>query len=106
MVGRVRGHGTSAHFYSMSFMENIPISYWMFLISQGCLDGSAPTRVRSIFSFSSHILKVKKKRIEARLENLRKGDDWQFMCVTTPADIDGQYYSTPAECSNQVSIAQ
>ncbi|KJA14449.1 hypothetical protein HYPSUDRAFT_150403 [Hypholoma sublateritium FD-334 SS-4] len=47
------------------------------------------------------LFRLEQKRIAARLENLRKGDDWQFMCVTTPADIDGQYYSTPAECFNQ-----
>jgi len=57
---------------------------WGEFTDLGCLDGIAPAR-----------------RIEARLENLRKGDDWQFMCVTTPADIDGRYYSTPAECFNQ-----
>lgn len=42
------------------------------------------------------------QRIEAHLENLREGDDWQFMCVTTPADIGGRYYLTPTECFNQV----
>ncbi|KAF9478455.1 hypothetical protein BDN70DRAFT_808781 [Pholiota conissans] len=41
------------------------------------------------------------RRIESRLENLHAGDNWQFMCVTTPAEINGQHYSTPTECFNQ-----
>jgi len=40
------------------------------------------------------------RRIEARLDNLQIGADWRIMCTTTPADIDGRHFFTPAECFN------
>ncbi|KAF5309130.1 hypothetical protein D9619_012785 [Psilocybe cf. subviscida] len=40
------------------------------------------------------------RRVESRLENLQSGSDWQFMCVTTPADINGHHYQTPMDCLN------
>ena len=33
---------------------------------------------------------------------LPPGSNWQIMCVTTPADIDGHYYASPAQCLNLV----
>ncbi|KAF9523216.1 hypothetical protein CPB83DRAFT_698173 [Crepidotus variabilis] len=38
------------------------------------------------------------KRVESRLENLQPGSNWQIMCVTTPADIEGRHFGSPAAC--------
>ncbi|KAF9037078.1 hypothetical protein BJ165DRAFT_1353675 [Panaeolus papilionaceus] len=40
------------------------------------------------------------RRMESKLNNLQPGSNWQIMCVTTPADIAGQHFATPAECMN------
>jgi len=40
------------------------------------------------------------RRIEAHLDNLQIGADWRIMCTTTPADIYGRHFFTPAECFN------
>ncbi|PPQ66827.1 hypothetical protein CVT24_008686 [Panaeolus cyanescens] len=40
------------------------------------------------------------RRMESKLKNLQPGSNWQIMCVTTPADIAGQHFATPAQCMN------
>ncbi|KAJ3498757.1 hypothetical protein NLJ89_g10178 [Agrocybe chaxingu] len=40
------------------------------------------------------------RRVESRLENLQPGSSWQIMCVTTPAEIYGQHFGSPAVCFN------
>ena len=43
------------------------------------------------------------QRIESRLENLQPGSNWQIMCATTPAEIYGRRYGSPAACFYDVS---
>ncbi|KDQ64400.1 hypothetical protein JAAARDRAFT_52353 [Jaapia argillacea MUCL 33604] len=40
----------------------------------------------------------RKRRIEARLENLQPEDDWVEMCATTSAEVRGTHYSSPTYC--------
>ncbi|KAJ3518807.1 hypothetical protein NM688_g9388 [Phlebia brevispora] len=40
-------------------------------------------------------------RVESRLWNLRRGDDWQWMCGTTPATINGIEFTNPTRCENR-----
>ncbi|KDQ64399.1 hypothetical protein JAAARDRAFT_28027 [Jaapia argillacea MUCL 33604] len=39
-----------------------------------------------------------KRRIETRLENLRREFDWWETCNTTPVQIHGVHYASPAFC--------
>ncbi|PSR73382.1 hypothetical protein PHLCEN_2v10674 [Hermanssonia centrifuga] len=41
------------------------------------------------------------RRVESRLWNLRKDDDWQWMCGTTPATVNGIAFSQPTRCENR-----
>ncbi|RPD66992.1 hypothetical protein L226DRAFT_529387 [Lentinus tigrinus ALCF2SS1-7] len=41
------------------------------------------------------------KRYRARLMNLHKGDDWDKMCSTTPANILGVHYDRPTVCIDE-----
>ncbi|PPQ76666.1 hypothetical protein CVT26_013959 [Gymnopilus dilepis] len=38
------------------------------------------------------------RRFSSHLENLQTGSNWQIMCTTTPADIEGHHFSTPLDC--------
>ncbi|KZT12726.1 uncharacterized protein LAESUDRAFT_719021 [Laetiporus sulphureus 93-53] len=42
-----------------------------------------------------------KHRYEARLVNVRAGDDWERMCSSTPATIAGEYFPIPTFCENR-----
>ena len=37
--------------------------------------------------------------------NLRRGDDWDTMCKTTPATIYGQHFDQPTTCIDEVGLA-
>ena len=41
-----------------------------------------------------------KRHIEARLENLRPGDDWMAMCSSTPAEFHGLKFDGPQSCKD------
>jgi len=76
-LGRVYGHWLVNH------NEASCSTYWRSFKDKGCVvQGSG------------------KRRIEARLDNLQRGDDWREMCSTTPANFAGLNFSTPDYCTN------
>lgn len=46
------------------------------------------------------------QRIESRLWNLQKGDDWATICATTPADIHDIHYPQPTYCHDKVRVIE
>jgi hypothetical protein len=44
------------------------------------------------------------QRVEAQITGIREEDDWQLMCGTTPAIIDGVHYPEPSNCEARVCI--
>ncbi|KAI0337363.1 hypothetical protein BDW22DRAFT_1340032, partial [Trametopsis cervina] len=67
----------------VDFDEGACHPYWDPLNDKGCV--SARSRLR---------------QMEARLENIASGDDWQTMCETTPNVINGVHI-TPTRCENR-----
>ncbi|KAI1796212.1 hypothetical protein LXA43DRAFT_657772 [Ganoderma leucocontextum] len=61
--------------------ESQCITYWDTVRDMGCSPGQTGMR-----------------RYEARLMNLRHGDDWDLMCRTTPATISGVHFDSPTSC--------
>lgn len=52
---------------------------------------------------TSYVLTVAQtQRYEAPLENVRKGDDQQAMCATTPATVRHVVYDSPSVCQMRV----
>lgn len=74
-------------FWIVDFDEPVCLTQWDKFVDLGCEDSNLDAE-RSF------------RRIEAHLENLQIGADWRIMCTTTPADIHGRHFSTPAECFN------
>ena len=48
-------------------------------------------------------LKYVMQRIEARLENIRSGEDGKRLCASTPHDFYGRHFDHPDSCANPVS---
>ncbi|KAF8954668.1 hypothetical protein BDZ97DRAFT_437799 [Flammula alnicola] len=69
-------------FWIVDFDEPDCETRWGEFTDVGCLDAIPPSV----------------RRVESRLENLQPGSSWQFMCVTTPADIYGHNFQTRSEC--------
>ncbi|KAI1796211.1 hypothetical protein LXA43DRAFT_1090293 [Ganoderma leucocontextum] len=68
----------------VDFGEPQCVTYWGRLRDLGCSPGQSG-----------------KRRLEARLMNLRRGDDWDAMCRTTPANIKGLHLNHPTVCENR-----
>jgi len=74
-------------FWIVDFDEPACQTKWDKFVDLGCEDNNPDTEMSL-------------RRIEAHLENLQTGADWRIMCTTTPADIRGRHFFTPAECFN------
>ena len=68
-------------------------------ISKGCINGM---RVSYLLHYSGNRSLTFSQRYEARLMNLHRGDDWDAMCETTPATINGVHYDHPMICEDKV----
>ncbi|EJF62421.1 hypothetical protein DICSQDRAFT_169461 [Dichomitus squalens LYAD-421 SS1] len=68
----------------VNFGEPQCVPYWDPIRYMGCSPGRSGMR-----------------RYEARLMNLRHGDDWDLMCRTTPADISGIHFDHPDSCEDK-----
>lgn len=74
-------------FWVVGFGERECETEWGEFTDLGCIDRPG-------------LLETSARRIESVLENLQPGSNWQIMCATTPANIDGHYYGGPAQCLN------
>ncbi|KAH9943285.1 uncharacterized protein BXZ73DRAFT_97335 [Epithele typhae] len=70
--------------WKIDFDEPECTLYWAPLLDLGCTDSDTGTR-----------------RYEARLMNLRHGDDWDAMCKTAPAIIHGFQFDHPTVCEDK-----
>ncbi|KAF8591071.1 hypothetical protein K439DRAFT_1402674 [Ramaria rubella] len=41
------------------------------------------------------------ERVTSRLWNINRGDDWDVMCSSTPAEINGIHYAAPDSCETK-----
>lgn len=48
---------------------------------------------------------ILQQRYEATLRNLHHGDDWDKMCQTTPAVVNGIYFDHPTVCQDRVCVS-
>ncbi|KAI0750973.1 hypothetical protein C8Q80DRAFT_543533 [Daedaleopsis nitida] len=81
-------HGWVWGNWFVSFDEPSCVPYWDNIHNKGCAPGHSGM-----------------KRIEARLWGIQHGDNWEKMCATTPATIDGQLFDHPMTCDNRGSIS-
>lgn len=44
------------------------------------------------------------QRIEAHLQDIHSGEDWDKLCASTPYDFYGRHFDHPDSCANRVSI--
>ncbi|KAI0700717.1 hypothetical protein BC835DRAFT_1326024 [Cytidiella melzeri] len=68
----------------VDFGETACQPYWDTLSDKGCVPGGSGLH-----------------RVEARLENIQSGDNWQAMCDTTPNVVSGIKFNRPTSCENR-----
>ncbi|PIL37311.1 hypothetical protein GSI_01004 [Ganoderma sinense ZZ0214-1] len=73
-------HNTWGTWY-VNFGESQCVTYWDPFLDKGCSPDQTGMR-----------------KYEAPLRNLRRGDDWDLMCSTTPATIRGVHFDSPKTC--------
>ncbi|KAI9000850.1 hypothetical protein BD414DRAFT_472918 [Trametes punicea] len=78
------GGGDVVGVWYVDFDEPNCRPYWERLYDKGCSAGQTGVR-----------------RFEARLDGIGKGDNWEMMCATTPATINGFYFAHPSSCENR-----
>ncbi|KAH9478071.1 hypothetical protein JR316_0010308 [Psilocybe cubensis] len=79
ICGHVTGH------WKVDSSEASCTPWWSYFKDKGCVEPGI-------------------RRHEAPLENLQNGDNWQEMCSTTPAIINGVHYNGPTSCADWLDI--
>lgn len=49
---------------------------------------------------------ILQQRLEARLENIRDGEDGDKLCPSTPIDFYGQHFDYPNSCASSVGVVE